>query len=912
VATSIATPTAGAAGEPGSQGIDTSLPLTDSAVTVNGRGPFAELRVTVNQTRNLTNQAVSITWEGGTPTTSGPGRFAANYLQIFQCWGDDDGTVAGNPGPPPEQCVQGGILSTFPPASVFPNGLATSREVARSDWPNFDEIVADGGVYDQRSSSVWLPFRAVDGTVVDIPVDPTFIPGDGGGNYWLNPYFNGVTSNEIPGAITGRDGRGAELFRVDTGIESSGLGCGQRVQPLPDGGRKVPDCWIVVVPRGEPAAENSGSPFATNADQFGVYTSPLYPAAWQNRIAIPVEFNPVDSPCSLADDERRLAGNELIVPALSSWQPAICSIPGLPPYSFATVGDALARRQVQSPTAGSPGMVVVQRPIDAASRDPANPIVYAPLSASGIVIGFNIERVPRLEAPDAAQQLSGVRVAELNLTPRLVAKLLTQSYASQVDIFVTPPYPWLTGAPSFLAEDPDFLRFNPEFALLSAVNRRTFGGLQLPAGNSDAARQVWEWIFADAEARAWMAGEPDEWGMRVNPVYSTNPATNPSGIAFGAPLPESFPKADPYCYVAPPRGPGGAPGDSVVPAAICGTDWMPYTRGLRDGARITRDASDGARIAINDTAQTSNDVWKAVPPQYSSYRSILSVTDSASAAQFGLQVARLSRAGDDGPERTFVAPSAASLGAGVAVMRAGSEPSVLEPAPSIPVAEQAAGGTAAYPLTAITYAAIAPLAIDTTARTEYAALLDYAAGAGQTPGLAYGQLPPGYVPLPERLRDQTSAAADTVRTLTAAPPPATSTTSTTTTTTVPAPASPATFPPAAGGPFPSFQAPGGTGGFGPSTPSPPVVDTATPVAAPAPVAPVAGGDLVATPGDEVVDDPGPTLLTPVLAIGRSRLAVPSLGAVALVSALGALEITKRPRRRLSAPDELDPGPVGGV
>jgi hypothetical protein len=40
----------------------------------------------------------------------------------------------------------------------------------------------------------------------------------------------------------------------------------------------------------------------------------------------------------------------------------------------------------------------------------------------------------------------------------------------------------------------------------------------------------------------------------------------------------------------------------------------------------------------------------------------------------------------------------------------------------------------------------------------------------------------------------------------------------------------------------------------------------------------------------------PAATTPLLALGRSRLAVPGLGALALMSAFGALEITKRPRR----------------
>src|SRR5262249_38835267 len=158
--------------------------------------------------------------------------------------------------------------------------------------------------------------------------------------------------------------------------------------------------------------------------------------------------------------------------------------------------------------------------------------------------------------------------------------------------------------------------------------------LALPEGNSDAAREVWEWILADPEARAWLNGEPDQWGMVVNPVYNTTSA-NSTGVPFGEPAPTSFPKADPYCY----QGAAQGPGNSIVPPPLCGTDWMPYTRGLADGAQITRAASDGARISPNPFAQAVSDVWKRSLPQILGRRSILSLTDTASASLFGLQVA---------------------------------------------------------------------------------------------------------------------------------------------------------------------------------------------------------------------------------------------------------------------------------
>ena len=180
-------------------------------------------------------------------------------------------------------------------------------------------------------------------------------------------------------------------------------------------------------------------------------------------------------------------------------------------------------------------------------------------------------------------------------TPRLVAKLLTQSYTAQVNIIEQPGYDWDDLNPIGLHRDPDFLRFNPEFAELQVFDGRLFSGLQLPAGTSDAARQVWEWILADPEAAEWLSGQPDQWDMRVNPRYATVAEKNSSGFPFGDPTPELFPKSDPYCYQAPSTG-------SFTPPQLCGTDWMPYARSFDEAALRVRAAADFARIAPNPFA----------------------------------------------------------------------------------------------------------------------------------------------------------------------------------------------------------------------------------------------------------------------------------------------------------------------
>ncbi len=867
---------------PGAAGTDTSLPATDSAVTIAGRGDFASLRVTVNQTRNLANQALSITWTGGAPTTAYGGRpFGENFLQMFQCWGDDDGTNADNPGPPPTQCQQGATIGTYGGSRTGESftGEALTRVISQRGAPNFDPAM---GTLDEFGS-VSLPFRAVDGTVVPQWRDTSFNPQVSGGNYWLNPYFNIVTTNEIAGARTADGGTGADLFEATTGLESTGLGCGQRVQRRADGSVAIPRCWLVIVPRGSAATENDR---ANISPSFGVGTSPLAPNAWRNRIAVPLGFNPVDSSCALSADQRRIVGTELLSAAVSSWQPTLCATPGLSPYAYGAISDGRARQQLLTGGSGGPGMAVMARPIDPASLDPENPVVYAPLTVSGTVIGFNVERLPKVifgrgaQPPEAvlAQEraLAGIRLAGLNLTPRLVAKLLTQSYRTQVEIEASRPgYAWSAANPQQIGEDPDFIQFNPEFALLR-TDSKNMGGLVVAGPNSDAAQQLWEWVLADPEARTWLSGTPDTFGMKVNPVFSTDATTNPQGTSFGDPVPDSYPKSDPYCYRGPDVGPL-----NITPPPLCGLDWLPYSPGLREAARSTRAGSDGARTELNPSPASADQVYKREPPQALGARAILSVTDTASAHQYGVQMARLSRAGDNGTSRSFVAPDAPGLAAGVASMSSRVVPSFLEPAP-------AAAAPAAYPLTAITYAAITPLHLDQRARTEYAAFVDYAAGPGQVRGFEYGKLPAGYEPMPAALAAQAKAAAVSIRTLSPAATPDGQTALPSRRTVLAAKHTQAKTP------APQSGVAGATAPAIPSTGAP--ASVALPASRPRASLSVASA-LSA-------------VRTPVYRWGTTRYALPLFVVLAMLSGLGALEVTKLPRRARSEPRAATPDDEG--
>lgn len=855
-------PGAGAAGNPlaGSQGVVTSLPSTSSAVTISGQGAFPGLQVTVNQTQNLVNQAISVSWTGATPTQSATA-FQSDYLQIFECWGDpqtQDPVNTADPGPLPTQCQFGAEAPSSGSYPVKEPGSEYSRILSQPTWSTFAALGADPTTWtDPASNYVVEPFQAVDGTTVDKQADYNYnLDPNNPKPFWLNPYFRFGTSNEVDFARTYQDGTGQALFQVQTGLQAPGLGCGQELQHTASG-TTTPHCWLVIVPRGSSSAENPSGLTDEN-----VVTSPLAPAAWANRIAIPLGFNPVGSSCSINADAQQIMGSELASSAVASWQPSLCGLAGSPSFSYIQNSDDQARQNLVEPTYGSAGMSVFTDPADPSTIDPSNPVVYSPLTLSGVVVAFNIQRVPALVGgepqPDEAA-LAGAQVGHLYLTPRLMAKLLTQSYQAQLqNVTSAKPsgYEWVQKNPTDLLTDPDFLRFNPEFQLLSTTQAADAGTALVEQASSDAAAAVWKWILSDHEAAAWLAGTPDPWGMKVNPLYSTNGSLNPSGAPFGVPAPVSYPKSDPYCTDTHEvvTGPPAAPA-----RPLCILDWSPYSLTMQTAAASTGAANDGAKTTFNG-ALTPNTAWTANGPQVPGTHFLLSITDSASAAQYGLQTASLSRAGDDTDpaSRVFVAPDASGLSAGERAMTPSKVTGVLEGDPT----STAAG---AYPLTLFTYAATRPQTLTDAARQQYAQFLLYAIGDGQTSGVEVGQLPPGYVPLPGALRLAALGAVNSIL-----HPPAVATTSSSTTSTSTGDTGSSTF---------DTSSSTDTGSVGTDTSS--STDTSSTSTS------TGGGDIHA-PSVRLVK-------TSLFGVGVTRWALPLVLLLGVGAALGAL-LLGRPRR----------------
>ncbi|SFC23425.1 hypothetical protein [Streptomyces aidingensis] len=643
----------------------------DSAVTVHGpRGPhedFSDLEVTVHQTRDLRTQAVRITWTGGVPTDRQGSTYRSNYLQIMQCWGDDPA------GPDREQCQFGDY-------HTFGGGTRT----ASRDFGNIPDSAEAGSPYQEAG---WVPFRPVVG-------DPTTSPKD-------TQYFNKFTSNEQPFLDISEEGVGETVFELQSGLTAPHLGCGVVAEP----GAAPRTCWLVIVPRGE--LEPDGVEPTTGT----LNSSPLSASNWALRMVVRLEFQPVGNVCPLGQEERLLAGAELVTEAVQAWQPVLCTTLGTT-YRFQQATDVLARAQAGTPVEGGPGMGFTSRPVTAAEGQP--PVVNAPATVSGLSLTFVID--------DAG----GRPVERLRLTPRLLAKYLTHSYLRTV-----PDPGHLAGNPFGFGDDPEFLAVNSHLEGRFPRGANAAPGMILPEGDADAFEILWQWIISDQDAREFLSGTPDEWGMRVNPYFAE------LGLA-DAPS-SGFPKADPTT-----RAPALAP-EGVEYGLL---NLSPYFRDMHEVARQTLRADNGQRTVWNP--QGTPPGWSRSGPQQVGQRFVLSVTDTPTALRYGLRSAELRNA--DG---TWTRPEPDALLAAASQMEPGEDGRVLEPDPGAMT-----GG--AYPLTVLSYAA-ASTALPAETRRDYAEVLEYVAGPGQEQGIGDGLLPPGYAPLPEELREQTRQAAELLR-----------------------------------------------------------------------------------------------------------------------------------------------------
>lgn len=712
---------------------------------------FQKLRVTVSDTTGLLDQGVVVSATGMKPTKTQYDVGSSNFLQVMQCWGDPASADFA------KTCQWGGY-------SNDDAGTILGR--------SYTTLIGDGNAATLGRGSwdgkVNVRFRSVQGVE---NVDEAGSNG-AGSNRGLGRFFTSSSSGELPFIPVTADGTASETVTVQSAAAQPYLGCGD---PAAAGQR----CWLVIVPRGEHSGNLRGDPkntcigWAAVNDVFGQERidqlgSPISPGCsfWQDRIVVPMDFVNPYATCA-AGAERRMVGSELVAAAMSSWQSTLCAQTGTT-YSLTTNSGNLARAQLLQ---GQAGLVAVSQAVTADTIGTADESLidgtdlrYAPLANTSLGIGFVIE------------QRDATKTRTLRLTPRLIAKMLTQSYLYDV--------PFRFGTENTISESQKHLAWDavfldPEWAALgnpTDVQDTVAKGAWVVAGpqGDDAVRALWQYVLADADAVAFLRGELDPWGGRVNRYYL--PPGDPDALGGGYDLLstalDTFPKADQTKQPSKSYADAHMRGqqiDSVAYAPYSGSFAANASRIARVDLRATYGWDPDKMTSTTDRGDWIRDA--PAPPGNNSGRSILGPVSASDADLYHLQLAQLalpltSTTAKDSvlSARQFVAPTDESVSSALSAQR-------VDTATGIATTDFGALRDGQYPLTLTLYAAanLAPSALTDAARQDYAKLLDYAAGPGNVRGSVRGNLPAGFVPLTETQMSQTRGLATALRAAPAAP-----------------------------------------------------------------------------------------------------------------------------------------------
>jgi hypothetical protein len=706
-----------------------AVPSTGSEVTVkasdydadSANAPFPKLAVTVSQTEDLQAQGIQVSWTGGkrsvVPSSGGGGE---NFLQIMQCWGDDPTSPHK---PDRTTCQYGGYLTAGATRDNYRSEGSVNPADEKYTAPSASPLIP---------TYTSIPFRSATGVTVASVVDNKRVDVDVN----TNQFFTRLTTNEVSWAGSTGDGIGSAKFEVQTASQSPGLGCGAPVTTA--GTVTGQSCWLVIIPRG-----------TDDVGETSINTSGLFWDTWKHHVAVKLSFKPLGSRCTIGAAERQLAGSELASIAVNSWQPTLCRQDKGAVYTVIKLPEPDALSAANG-TVAQP-LALTSRPLNTDS-DVRDHLQYAPIALTGLAVTFAIDRAPSTgpTVPQAEKDKDRLPLESLKLTPRLVAKLLTNSYLDSLPVYADKTHVNYTSAEdpghnaTNLTRDPDFLAVNDKAWSYQAFSSASLADLLTPQGRSDGAWALWTYVLSDQDAVDFLAGKPDPWGMIVNPWIATDPEVNKLGVGFDLPT-DTFPKADP---IELPGTPGGAGPVNLV-------TWRPYTIDYDTSAYLTL-RGDGQLLGAWDF-NSIPPKWGKEPRRIVGLQSVLGLSDTASAGKYQVVTASLRN-----PAGAFVAPTTESLTAAAAAMTpSATQSQVLS---FDPKSSNAKAATNAYPLAMPVYAATNPAQPDAALRRDYATFITYAVTDGQVPGTDFGELPVGYAPIPEAWKTQALAAATAIAT----------------------------------------------------------------------------------------------------------------------------------------------------
>ncbi len=709
----------------------------------------------VSRTQGLRDRdGLFVSWSGAHPTgglvldpTSYFGAQEEYPMVLLECRGLDSSTAPAAQRLTPDKCWTQSPRERYLPSysTAFPP-WRVDRYAAAGDRVQFvgapTPRPAACPAAPATGAEHWLPWSAPG---VVYPGGPVI-----SGCYSIPPEATpdsttaGLPGNTIYGQ-TGVNGSGSAKFDVRTAESNSSLGCSSSVA-----------CALVAVPvmgiscdvaaAGLPVADQPAPGTEADAAQQLCATTGAFPPGqfvtpqgqedlsvsgflwwsasnWRNRITVPLNFAPPSNICDLASAKApvNIYGSELMIQATEQWAPKFCLDKSLFPFKHVQTGEPQAVNLLKN---GTILAALGSRPPDGGF---VGPVVSAPVASTGFAITFTIDGTDKQPVPS------------LRLTPRLLAKLLTSSYpAIQA---VADEYAALSKNPLNVSLDPEFIALNPGIQHGVPASESASALLAL-SSDSDVMYALTSYINADPEARAWVNGEPDPWGMVVNPNYKKLKLPVQSW-----PLLDSF---EPPGYYQP--GINDCLHDTPVPylpLVAAPTQRLPVIG-------LDMQYSLAPSQVVCDQPQVGSSVGEklvALGRQAPGFRFMIGVMSLGDADRFEVNAAQLQTHVDatalakftDSKGRTFVAPTDASLRAASKLFKASASANTW--AFDYPGLLSNPANAAAYPGTMLVYASLPTRALSSRNAANLATWLRYVAGPGQVRGTAVGQLPAGYLPL---------------------------------------------------------------------------------------------------------------------------------------------------------------------
>lgn len=741
-----------------------------------------KVTVRVSDTENLRGrQEVRVEWSGAHPTggvvidpTATEGKDQEYPVVVLQCRGvDTTGKIpSGQTRLSPENCwTQTAPERYSASSSQTPPWRMDSAATQQNRAPVVgapDPLPQGCDGLSVPATARWLPLHAASGDVYYGGPDPAAgcastapeSTDDGG---------VGLPSNTVYG-VTKTDGTGSVEFPIWTRSENATLSCSADTA-----------CSLVVVPIAgiscdawgtrlkNPQVSSTGNPLSagqkSSADSTCRRTGAYEPGEtrdttrgtdqavrgsfwwsesnWRHRVTVPLKFAKTGDSCSATsqDEELQVGGSVVLNELTASWRPAFCADKSLTAFNHVQQADFFALSKVDE------GTLDAALATDPPDSTPTSTIVPAPLTVGGFAIAFTVD------------DERGRRQETLNLNARLVAKLITQSYP--VTSWLRTDRPDLAANPLNLSVDPEFLALNP--GLKSDTDIPSGGAIQLMSERVDLTAALTAWVDADPEARAWIDGAADPWGMKISSYYTGKKlAEIPSFLLDQYEAPAWFKEAN-RCY---------------------GTSPSPYLNLVANPqqnlAAVTVNLQYGSSAVLTSCNFQTDDPLGSLPLRKIGrmavgQRFVLGLVSLSSASRYNLRTAALQTSSTVPFQQRFSDTSGRTFASGTtAALKAAAAELAVDPDTKTWRVDHAALRASAvktgYPGVMPVYAAVRTEGLNAATAAGLAKLLCFAVDEkrGLRSGSSNGRLPAGYLALSDAnglgdLRNYTLKAVSAIR-----------------------------------------------------------------------------------------------------------------------------------------------------